>query len=712
MRRTNERSKKLPFSHKLVIALVIVVVFRAFQVTYEVTNVLAVLQDLDIQDAPYIDAIETIEDDSELWRGQGGLKQNTKHSHLGARVSTIETSVSQMIVDPSPKRLKDGQTNPMFGIDPDISCPENGIGIETERGKQVLLMVKNGIKKTNDRVEERKRKSNILCMVYTADVPSSRSNLIAQADTWGRKCDGFFTSSNITDHSNGSIDLVHEGPETYDNNVWQTIRSMWAYAYEHYLDEYDFFHIAGDDVYIVMENLRAFLDGPKVLDLENGMLQKRQASRFHRKDATKWLKASDNPLDENYGILGRPLWFGKACRKWGIIIPCGGTYTLNRAALEVIGRLRLDSFLVNNTDSDENVSIGRIFSSLGIMISYTFDGVGHRYEKGPSLLISKHRSSPRKKNYQFGGVTEQISAMYQLKREAKNRTIADLMYRYHAILYEFCDERKYIQFSDPDTDTSLRPTNQSKQTFRGKADVCFVSSAYSKSAEHMDMLANIKNESPYLRFFLFTNLNDKQWETPGWYKLNPPLNYSRTITRSRFGKFLGWKIPEIRESCKVVFYFDACLAPNKNQTLWRELARQISNSESGLMQKVHPKNRTGVLSEFLAIQDSKKDIESNIIASLQWMIAQPDFDPKAPVYENDNFGYDPNNKAFQKVSQAFWDRYSLELDSWRDQPLWAFMMHRYNITPVPWPNTELTEACTGRMGHHGHEYHSEEEVLW
>ena len=130
------------------------------------------------------------------------------------------------------------------------------------------------------------------------------------------------------------------------------------------------------------------------------------------------------------------------------------------------------------------------------------------------------------------------------------------------------------------------------------------------------------------------------------------------------------------------------------------------------MQKVHPKNRTGVLSEFLAIQDSKKDIESNIIASLQWMIAQPDFDPKAPVYENDNFGYDPNNKAFQKVSQAFWDRYSLELDSWRDQPLWAFMMHRYNITPVPWPNTELTEACTGRMGHHGHEYHSEEEVLW
>ena len=68
MRRTNERSKKLPFSHKLAIALVIVVVFRAFQVTYEVTNVLVVLQDLDIQDAPYIDARETIEDESKWWR--------------------------------------------------------------------------------------------------------------------------------------------------------------------------------------------------------------------------------------------------------------------------------------------------------------------------------------------------------------------------------------------------------------------------------------------------------------------------------------------------------------------------------------------------------------------------------------------------------------------------------------------------------------------
>ena len=273
-------------------------------------------------------------------------------------------------------------------------------------------------------------------------------------------------------------------------------------------------------------------------------------------------------------------------------------------------------------------------------------------------------------------------------------------------------KRTYIEFFNPDTDTSLRRTIQPyNQTIKEKADVCFVSAAYSKRAEDMDKIVGVKNKSPYLRFFLFTNLNDKQWETPGWHKLTPPLKYRRRITYSRFGKFLGWKMPHIRESCKVVFYFDSCLFPNNNQTLWRELARQISNSESGLMQKLHPKNRSGVLGEFLAIQNSKKDIESNIIASLKWMIAQPDFDPKAPVYENDNFGYDPNNKVYQKISQAFWDRYSLELDSWRDQPLWAFMMHRYNITPVPLPYKELTKPCTGRMGYDGHEYHSEEDVL-
>jgi hypothetical protein len=245
-------------------------------------------------------------------------------------------------------------------------------------------------------------------------------------------------------------------------------------------------------------------------------------------------------------------------------------------------------------------------------------------------------------------------------------------------------------------------------------EVCFVTSSYSKNAAEMDKLVEINNLSPYLRFYLFTNLNDEQWKTPGWTKIVTNLGYRRMITHSRYGKFMGWKHMELRE-CKAVFYFDSCLTPAENQTLWRELADQIYNDhESGLMQSIHPNNRSGVISEFLAIQHSHKDIEGNIVKSLNWMIGQDDFDPTATVYLNENFGYNPNSYVYQKTSKAFWERYSLEEDSWRDQPLWSFMLHRFNVIPLPYPvqkdqvwkrNTERT------LGHNRHEYLSEKDVL-
>ena len=50
------------------------------------------------------------------------------------------------------------------------------------------------------------------------------------------------------------------------------IRSIWAYAYNHYLNEYDFFFICGDDTYVAVENMRAYVDGPEVERLERGFI--------------------------------------------------------------------------------------------------------------------------------------------------------------------------------------------------------------------------------------------------------------------------------------------------------------------------------------------------------------------------------------------------------------------------------------------------------
>ncbi|CAJ1955603.1 unnamed protein product [Cylindrotheca closterium] len=296
-----------------------------------------------------------------------------------------------------------------------------------------------------------------------------------------------------------------------------------------------------------------------------------------------------------------------------------------------------------------------------------------------------------------------------------------------ALLYHgYYEGRRYIQsrvpsvsFENPNSDDSssqqLRGSNESDEGATIQPEVCFITASYSKKKKEMDKLLVINNKSPYLRFYLFTNLNDQEWSTPGWTKIVTHFKYRRIITHSRYGKFLGWKEPEIQE-CKAVFYMDACLRPSENQTMWRELADIIATDETGtgLMQWPHPKNRSGVIGEFLAIKDSKKDIDKNIVKSLQWMIAQEDLDVKAKIYMNENFGYDPNSQVYRELSQAFWDQYSLEEDSWRDQPLWAFMLHRYNITPIPYPvpYKQVWQRNDGRaLGHHGHAYTSEKDVL-
>jgi hypothetical protein len=78
------------------------------------------------------------------------------------------------------------------------------------------------------------------------------------ADTWGWKCDGFFAASTKTERDIGAVDLLHEGPEKYDN-LWQKVRSMAAFMYDYYLDDYDYFLFGDDDTFIIMENLHNYL---------------------------------------------------------------------------------------------------------------------------------------------------------------------------------------------------------------------------------------------------------------------------------------------------------------------------------------------------------------------------------------------------------------------------------------------------------------------
>jgi len=63
-------------------------------------------------------------------------------------------------------------------------------------------------------------------------------------------------------YKTGAVGVPHEGPEEY-NNIWQKTRANWRYVYEYYRDEFDYFHFGGDDLFVLVPNLKAYLaSGP------------------------------------------------------------------------------------------------------------------------------------------------------------------------------------------------------------------------------------------------------------------------------------------------------------------------------------------------------------------------------------------------------------------------------------------------------------------
>jgi len=396
---------------------------------------------------------ESATSNDKWWKGQA---RNASHPHVGAR---HPDGTLGMIVDPSPHRLHLFHED---DVDQEVIYPNGTMdvaGIEGSGGFEVLKKIRTGLSKsreflkmqqqaiddgkasfvsTQDNVTVTSRRSKVLCLVYTVYIPgNNHKNVKAQAGTWGKQCDGFIAASNFTDHSVGAIDLPHFGPEEY-GNMWQKVRSMWAYAYDHYLDDYDFFHITGDDTYVAVDNLRAYLDGPEVSRLENGHLDCIALRLKHESNSTEDLRP-------------RPLLFGTPMmlQKW--LFPAGGPgYTLNRAALDLFGKVGLPSFMSETIDPKEDFFMGRFFEDNGVFVSDTGDDKnGQRYAEsaqtsfgfrgvGPTRPRLITRMFGIKFNIGIGYASDQQIGFHlkddrqQLK--SMNRTVADSIYRYFTFL--------------------------------------------------------------------------------------------------------------------------------------------------------------------------------------------------------------------------------------------------------------------------------------
>ena len=334
--------------------------------------------------------------DEELWWRccvpAGTMNLTVSHPHQGAR---HPNGTLGMVVDPSMERLlkpRDRDTLAQSYASPVICPPENAtFGIEGEGGNEVLHKIRRGLQKARKELHTntslKNRQARILCMVYTVHTADEEAlNQAAAAETWGRDCDGFIGASNFTNHSIGTIDLTHAGSEEY-MNMWQKVRSMWTYADDHYLDEFDFFYICGDDTFVLVDHLRYFLAGEHVSRLENGFLDR--ISRYHQSSLVSQVAA----------MRPRPLVFAQPfSRKYNAKIAGGGGYVLNRAAVRMWGQRGADYFLTDHHDSKEDFIMSRFFIEQGVFISDTQDDEG-----GWRFLISGQASSD------FDGANSPIS---------------------------------------------------------------------------------------------------------------------------------------------------------------------------------------------------------------------------------------------------------------------------------------------------------------
>jgi len=257
-------------------------------------------------------------------------------------------------------------------------------------------------------------RSRIFCMVYTIQ-KQHQTSIRAVRETWASKCDGFVTMSDLTDPSIPTLNVPHEGPEEY-NNIWQKVRSIWLYVYTHYFDDYDYFYIGGDDLYVIVENLRLYLNSKEIVE------------------------ASDHGT--------RPLFLGRRFAQNGnkdrIFNSGGSGYILNQASLRILAENSADNAACNPHIKGfyEDVLVAACLRKVAQVFPYdTRDAHGReRFHPFTPAAHLSYRISPKNPDW----YAKYSSDLKQGKECCSSHSIAfhyvkpQLMRRLHALLYA-CD---------------------------------------------------------------------------------------------------------------------------------------------------------------------------------------------------------------------------------------------------------------------------------
>lgn len=345
--------------------------------------------------------------------------------HYHEYMKQTNASFEELLVNYAPRSINNNNTSSSF-LD-NVCSQRAGVLDEAPEGVELLIrqiQIAPTITTINTTLRPR-----ILCAIYTH--PPMRSLARMAALTWGVYCDGFLAFSTETIPELGMVHLHHVGEESY-SNMWQKTRSIWSYLRQHYSDDYEYFHLGGDDMYVIVENMRQFL-----------------AELNHTSD-------------------DQPLHLGQWVRQRRYPYVAGGPgYTLNRQALVKLVDKALPHCHVDTVAPQEDKLVSLCLQQDGIFPYDTRDrntGQQRYHAAQPSTVYKSRPKSGKGASFQARAqayfetlphptnLNTTVGPQYGLEAAAKNSVAfhnlhnAVYMARVHAILYKTCaDESQLAQ---------------------------------------------------------------------------------------------------------------------------------------------------------------------------------------------------------------------------------------------------------------------------
>jgi len=341
----------------------------------------------------------------------------------------LSLSLQGTTVDPIPAAAKKHdpyyvKNHPIpFSVSaPGVCDVDPGVGEEGPAGVQGIYKLKSAETGPIPKIK-------VLCMVYTH---SGRHDVLQSiVETYAPHCDGFLAASNLTDPSLGAWNLPHSGPEAYEN-MWNKVRAMWLYAYKHHILDFDWFHIGGDDMYVIPDNIR------------------RMAANFDQK--TPRILGGSIPNSKN------------PKRRY-----CGGGagYSLNRRALHLLVHRLTSGPCPAETAADEDVRLSRCLEDAGVKCTDTNDEAQEaRYHHldiqfHANWVPTRHALWLWEKLQYFHNIRGNQTKLAQIsntsvsfhldKTIVRSRARDRGIRRYHALLYDLCGSNFVRQIQEAAT---------------------------------------------------------------------------------------------------------------------------------------------------------------------------------------------------------------------------------------------------------------------